>query len=228
MTTLETVKDGIDGLVETLAQGNDRVSDKDAAQNFYEACYNASEKSGWWTNVETGERLPCDVSLKMSLVHSEVSEALEGDRKNLMDDKLPERPMFEVELADVAIRLGDLVGRIAVEEGINPKQFGRELAEINRLHLANAKSPVTGVVPYDLDRMHYFASEVYRVRTIEGLGLEQVNSALAVLFFVILETAAVHNLDLGGAIAEKMAFNAKRADHKMANRTSGAAGAKTY
>lgn len=41
------------------------------------------------------------------LMVSELSEAMEGERKNLMDDKLPHRKMAEVELADVLIRLFD-------------------------------------------------------------------------------------------------------------------------
>jgi hypothetical protein len=44
------------------------------------------------------------------LIVSEVSEAMEGHRKNLMDDKLPHRPMVEVELADAVIRIFDLAG----------------------------------------------------------------------------------------------------------------------
>ena len=42
------------------------------------------------------------------LVVSEVAEAMEGDRKNLMDDHLPHRKMIEVELADALIRILDL------------------------------------------------------------------------------------------------------------------------
>jgi NTP pyrophosphatase (non-canonical NTP hydrolase) len=49
-------------------------------------------------------------SSKIALVHSELSEALEADRKALMDDKLPHRPGREVELADALIRIFDLAG----------------------------------------------------------------------------------------------------------------------
>jgi NTP pyrophosphatase (non-canonical NTP hydrolase) len=44
------------------------------------------------------------------LIVSEVSEAMEGHRKNLPDDKLAHRPMVEVELADAVIRIFDLAG----------------------------------------------------------------------------------------------------------------------
>ena len=45
------------------------------------------------------------------LIVSEIAEAMEGDRKNLMDDHLPYRSMLEVELADAVIRILDLAGR---------------------------------------------------------------------------------------------------------------------
>ena len=43
----------------------------------------------------------------IALMHSELSEALEGERKNLKDEKLPHRPAAEVELADCIIRILD-------------------------------------------------------------------------------------------------------------------------
>lgn len=74
--------------------------------------YTANVAAGWWTNLETGQPVPKgDVQVqlaKLALVHSEVSECVEGVRKNLMDDHLPHRSMAEVEAADAMIRLYDL------------------------------------------------------------------------------------------------------------------------
>ncbi len=53
----------------------------------------------------------------IALCHSELSEALEGHRKNLMDDKLPTRKMFDVELADLLIRVFDLCGGLKINIG---------------------------------------------------------------------------------------------------------------
>ena len=83
-------------------------------------------KAGWWTNLETGADLveECQqqtrlgkalVAEKLCLIHSEVSEAMEGSRKNLPDDKLPHRPMIEVELADTIIRILDLCGALDLD-----------------------------------------------------------------------------------------------------------------
>lgn len=60
---------------------------------------NAIEK-GFYEN-------PPSFSDRIALMHSELSEALEADRKNLMDDKLPHRKGIEVELADCLIRILD-------------------------------------------------------------------------------------------------------------------------
>ena len=48
---------------------------------------------------------------------SELSEAMEGHRKNLMDDHLPTRKMFEVELADCIIRIFDIAGAVGLDLG---------------------------------------------------------------------------------------------------------------
>lgn len=117
----------------------------------------ASWTAGWWHDLKSGTDYSEEcrngtrfgkalVAEKLALIHSEVSEAMEGHRKGLMDDKLPHRPAIEVELADAVIRIADLCGAL--------------------------------------------------------------------------------QLDLGGAIAEKMQFNASRPDHKPENRA--ASGGKAY
>lgn len=90
----------------------------EAGQIIQAACYSAANAAGWWLDLETGEDVrtwPIKffklwVASKLALVHSEISEGLEGHRKNLMDDKIPHRQMLEVELADAAIRIFDLAG----------------------------------------------------------------------------------------------------------------------
>lgn len=104
--------------------------------------HGAAKAAGWWNakDTYTSKENPLHFSNKLCLIHSEISEAMEGDRKGLMDDKLPHREMREVELADAVIRIFDLAG---------------------------------------------------------GYGM-----------------------DLPGAIAEKLAYNAQRADHKPENRAA--------
>lgn len=74
-------------------------------------------KAGWWHNIETGEPLERNVGELICLMHSELSEAMEGHRKGLADDKLPHRPMIEVEFADCVIRIADAAGGLGLDLG---------------------------------------------------------------------------------------------------------------
>ena len=111
---------------------------KEDIQYAVNICHGLALEAGWWNDLATGQPVERNVGELLCLVHSEISEAMEGFRKNLQDDKLPDRKMFEVELADAVIRIFDLAGR--------------------------------------------------------------------------------HNLDLGGAMLEKLRYNADRSDHKPENR----------
>ena len=64
----------------------------------------------WWQDPHTGLPIKRNKGELLALIHSEISEALEGERKNLMDDKLPHRKMAEVELVDAIIRILDYAG----------------------------------------------------------------------------------------------------------------------
>ena len=70
-----------------------------------EAIHTANKK--WWCDLDTGEPIQRNKGELLMLIVSEVAEAMEGARKNLMDDKLPHRKMEEVELVDALIRILD-------------------------------------------------------------------------------------------------------------------------
>lgn len=76
-----------------------------------DTCYKNSFDAGWHTNLETGKLLNRNKGEMLMLVVTEISEAMEGERKGLMDDHLPNRPMAEVEMADAVIRVMDYCGR---------------------------------------------------------------------------------------------------------------------
>lgn len=68
-----------------------------------DTCHADAVNAGW-------HKSPREDGTFLALIHSEISEALEGERKGLMDDKIPSRKMAEVELADAIIRIMDYCG----------------------------------------------------------------------------------------------------------------------
>ncbi len=138
----------IEGRVIPYNEDNDTgIKHADAINTLCGDIHARNVKAGWWHDLETGEPKDRNVGELLCLVHSEISEAMEGHRKSLPDDKLPHRPMFEVELADAVIRIADMAGGVKL----------------------------------------IFNGQPY-------------------------------TLDLGGAIDEKLAFNAVREDHQLASR----------
>ncbi len=161
----------------------------------------------WWVDIETGRPIARNMGEVLMLVVSELSEALEGHRKNLMDDKLPHRPMVEVELADAYIRLLDVAGgfgfrveRLKSVFGIYPN-FGENLIEL------------TGTV-VEMHRINKYRSD------------RHFDTYLSSALTQIEQLSAHMGYDLPGAFAAKMLYNSDRPDHKLENRR--AEGGKKY
>lgn len=90
----------------------------DAYNGVIDAQYLAHKTAtdaGWYTNPQTGEKIERNFGEVIALMHSELSEALEADRKDLMDDHLPHRKGVEVELADCIIRILDTAAALDLD-----------------------------------------------------------------------------------------------------------------
>lgn len=95
-----------------------RVSATHMLNHLRDAIHFSNRQAGWWSSVPEGTLPSLErQGLCLALIHSEVSEALEGIRKGLKDDKLPHRPAAEVELADVLIRVFDFCGAMDYDIG---------------------------------------------------------------------------------------------------------------
>ena len=93
---------------------------KEQINELVKDIHETNKSAGWWNDPITGESLldnPYVIGTKFMLVTTEVAEAVEGFRKNLMDDKLPQYKMVDVEIADAVIRLFDLAGALNVDLG---------------------------------------------------------------------------------------------------------------
>ena len=95
--------------------------------------------AGWYQDPATGEPVERNVGEVIALMHSELSEALEAYRRDLMDDKLTTRPGIEVEFADCVIRIFataramglDLSGAFVAKNRFNKERADHKLAARN-------------------------------------------------------------------------------------------------
>lgn len=71
--------------------------------------------AGWYRDPATGAPIKRNFGEVIALMHSELSEALEADRKGLADDKLPHRSGVEVEFADCIIRILDTAEALGLD-----------------------------------------------------------------------------------------------------------------
>lgn len=93
--------------------------------------HETASEAGWYKDPETGEPIKRNFGEVVALMHSELSEALEADRKGLMDDKLPHRDGREVEFADCIIRILDTAEALGLD-------VAGALIEKNRINRARA------------------------------------------------------------------------------------------
>jgi len=176
-------------------------------ESYFDQPYARSYAAGWWTNLETGEEHVLDtesIQQKEVLIMTELAEAVEGDRKDLMDDKLPHRKMIEVELADVVIRALDLSYAMGITlETLND--------DINTYKSLMHNVSFTSLTHSSCGMIFNGGSNNYKY---------------LLMVRRILIWGEQNGYDIHGALIEKMEYNANRADHKVENRK--AEGGKSY
>ena len=161
-------------------------------------------KVGWWDNPKE-----C-IHQKMQLISTEIAEATEGERKNLMDDHLPTRKMGEVELADALIRTLDLGAKLGCKHiPSSPKKIHlvRKGSSIGKQHLGLTIALADWAMTFRLND-------------------EINNSNYSALIDAIIKCAEINNYNIFDAMDEKILYNKTRQDHSRAKRKQ--AGGKTF
>lgn len=161
------------------------------------------DNAKWWTDLDTGLSLLRSrnrLALLM-LVVTEVSEFVDGNYTGARDQHLPEWPNWQIELADIAIRLLDMIGA-------EDKLHGQPLS-------GALKTESVGVVP--LIQTLSLAAEANRKERV-AVYRKALNTALA----MVCDMARDKECNLLAAVEAKRAFNRIRADHSLeARRVAG-------
>jgi hypothetical protein len=171
--------------------------------------------AGWWTDINTNlstleTRNRAELML---LVDSEVTEADQGLKENINDDKLPHLPMFNVELGDVAIRLFDMIG---AENSLYGDQVSIDVEALNAEMMALfVEKPVATSDQWFLEIVNRMSKGMEHIRKGRTVQHRQELISGLVTTFAIAESCG---FDLFDVIEQKRAFNASRADHKIENR----------
>lgn len=103
-----------------LRQEAEEQAVADAINQLANDIYTNNVGVGWYKDFEGLEDKPFYPLIllgRLMLQVTELAEAAEGIRKNLMDDKLPHRTMEEVEMADAVIRILDHCGSRGLDIG---------------------------------------------------------------------------------------------------------------
>ena len=117
ISTKTTVERATNHLIS--AKANVYMEAKAQIEMLVNACHTAAVANHWWHLVVPADditgsahNVPNQRNFGecIALIHSEVSEAMEGGRKDKRDDHLPTFTSVEVELADALIRIFDLAG----------------------------------------------------------------------------------------------------------------------
>jgi len=168
-------------------------------------------RKGWWTDLGTGERAKRNFGELLMLVVSEIAEGFEGHIEDRLDDKLPTRSMLEVELADAIIRICDTA------EGFElplPSALAA-MSQADRALVARTNGPIEQMMSIVL----WLAEAMEADRKRKGAEVKARFIGLAVL--QIISIGLQFNLDVPGALHEKLLFNIDRQDHNLEVRKAG-------
>lgn len=155
-----------------------------------------NENKKWWYDVD-GNKLNIDDTQLIMLIVSEISEAMEAHRKNLMDDKLPHRHGIEAELADVIIRLLDRMIGMNLVKFRKPYNSSKSIEIFENEGVMDNKTFLKGL--YDITHQLFVTHSYFCVTE--------------KLVYDVLDFSYKNGYDLIPVIEEKRIYNNTRTDH---------------
>ena len=166
---------------------------------------------GWWDNPDE-----C-LYQKLQLVSTEISEATEGARKDLMDTHLITHKMEIVEYADAQIRTLDLGGKLelAYQHDVEPHRWCKETNSIGHQHLG-INSAIVSMAHSLRDYLESRCKRWGRGGELSYYCLEGDYSIILKSIEQVAENRGFTNLE--SVIYSKVLYNLERADHKRENR----------
>lgn len=168
--------------------------------HYRDLCHEASVEAGWWTDLETGERIIRNRGEMLMLIVTELDEWQMTMETSDPDKHLPQHPAWRVELADTLIRLWDYAGgfyldlneaRPTTRTMKSPCRFMSRMIHCLSMAMENQRK--------DLDESTCIA--------------EAIDACFA--FHKANWKTTEH---LWRTIDDKMAYNTQRADHRPENR----------
>lgn len=159
----------------------------------------------WWIDIHTGEPLVLDYAERCMLVISELSEAMEGVRKNKMDEHLPAFHNELVECCDALIRLLDM------REGYGLNEYPYSYPNIQGIYAfspVTVSSILTGIVRVVLTILDKLSFD-----TQSGAAGAIDDAIVRVLFYLFWR--GYTGEQIREAYEAKVAYNITRADHQI-------------
>ena len=164
------------------------ITHADALRTFFTDVHERNVRAGWWSDLETGGPKKRNVGEMFTLVVTEIVEAYTAWVQGAADDKLTHFPGIGVELGDALIRLADFCGALAA---------GR---------IVDSGHPVFNPGDRAFLEIAAIGRHYESIRkTPEAVGEPEQSDFL-------------EPMDVAIMVDEKLAFNATRSDHQIANR----------
>lgn len=192
--------------------------------NFASKIHQGNVDAGWWSDLKTGESIlhTRNRGELLGLTISELSEGSIGHANLQMDDKLPEYPMLDVEIADAVIRAGDLLGAELRVHG-----WSADALDIKSVYAAIEEAGYNriSIVDADVDIVLMKLTNIVSVAIEHFRKGRHKQGAEALIGFILashktFELSSYLTNSLEEIIQAKADFNSKREDHKLEHRRS--------